>query len=71
MILSPILEYFGYKTKVFQFISDAHTPKNVMIVGIKNQNIHPKDEQILQKIKDSKAYFGIKYHHLEKMMGIL
>ena len=70
-IRALILEYFGYKTKVFQFISDAHTPKNVMIVAIKNQNIHPKDEQILQKIKDTKAYFGIKYHHLEKMTGIL
>jgi SAM-dependent methyltransferase len=70
-IRALILEYFGYKTKVFQFISDTHTPKNVMIVGIKSQGIHLKDEQILQKIKDSKAYFGITYHHLEKMMGIL
>lgn len=65
-----ILEYFGYKTKVFEFISDAHTPKNVMIVGIKNQNGKLKDEEILQKIKDAKTYFGIEYHHLEKMMGI-
>jgi SAM-dependent methyltransferase len=70
-IRALILEYFGYKTKVFQFISDAHTPKNVMIVGIKMQSIHLKDKLILQKIKDSKAYFGIEYHHLEKMMGIL
>ncbi|MDO9254371.1 MAG: SAM-dependent methyltransferase [Bacteroidales bacterium] len=70
-IRALILEYFGYKTKVFQFISDAHTPKNVMIVGIKSQGIHLKDEQILQKIKDSKTYFGIEYHHLEKMLGIL
>ena len=70
-IRALILEYYGYKTKVFQFISDAHTPKNVMIVGIKSQGIHLKDEQILQKIKDSRAYFGIEYHHLEKMMGIL
>lgn len=70
-IRALILEYFGYKTKVFEFISDAHTPKNVMIVGIKNQKILPKDEKILQKIKESKAYFGIKYHHLEKLMDIL
>jgi len=70
-IRALILEYFGYKTKVFQFISDAHTPKNVMIVGIKSQGIHLQDEKILQKIKDSKVYFGIEYHHLEKMMGIL
>jgi hypothetical protein len=26
-IRALILEYFGYKTKVFEFISDAHTPK--------------------------------------------
>lgn len=70
-IRALILEYFGYKTKVFEFISDAHTPKNVMIVGIRNSKAIVKNEKILQKIKDSKAYFGIEYHHLEKMMGIL
>jgi SAM-dependent methyltransferase len=69
-IRALIMEYFGYKTKVFEFISDAHTPKNVMIVGIKHQKPQPVDNQILQKIKDTKSYFGIKYHHLEKMMGI-
>ena len=69
-IRAMILEYFGYKTKVFEFISDAHTPKNVMIVGIKNQKHGENDEKILRKIKDAKSYFGIEYHHLEKMMGI-
>jgi SAM-dependent methyltransferase len=66
-----ILEYFGYKTKVFQFISDAHTPKNVMIVGIRSEKKPFRDEHILSKIKDTKSYFGINYHHLEKMMGML
>jgi SAM-dependent methyltransferase len=70
-IRALIMEYFGYKTKVFEFISDAHTPKNVMIVGIKNQKSTAGDEQILRKIKETKAYFGIEYHHLEKLMGIL
>lgn len=70
-IRALILEYFGYKTKVFEFISDAHTPKNVMIVGIRDQKMEVRDEKILQKIKDAKSYFGIEYHHLEKMMGIL
>ena len=69
-IRAMILEYFGYKTKVFEFISDAHTPKNVMIVGIKNHKSNSDKEQILKKIKDAKAYFGIEYHHLERMMGI-
>ncbi len=65
-----ILEYYGYKTKVFEFISDAHTPKNVMIVGIRNPNYKIKDDKILQKIKDVKEYFGIDFHQLERIMDI-
>ncbi len=67
-IRALILEYFGYKTKVFEFISDAHTPKNVMIVGIKNEHKTIKNPEILAKIEASKQYFGIGYHHLERIM---
>lgn len=65
-----ILEYYGYTTKVFEFISDAHTPKNVLIVGIKNPKAKLKDPALLAKIRDAKVYFGITEHHLEKMLGI-
>ncbi|WP_293299342.1 SAM-dependent methyltransferase [Pedobacter sp. UBA4863] len=73
-----ILEYFGYKTKVFEFVSDMHTPKNVLVVGIRNkeQGVKTKDQSpktkadILQKIKDTKTYFGIGYHHLERLLGL-
>ena len=41
-----------------------------MVVGIKSQKLPVKDKQILQKINDAKAYFGIEYHHLEKLLGI-
>ena len=76
-IRALILEYYGYKTKVFEFISDAHTPKNVLVVGVKKaESLKPKEqgaknkEEILQKIKDTKAFFGISYHHLERLMGL-
>ena len=76
-IRALILEYFGYKTKVFEFISDAHTPKNVLVVGVKrsqesgvrSQKIE-EQEAILKKIKDTKAYFGISYHHLERLLEL-
>jgi SAM-dependent methyltransferase len=68
-IRALVLEYFGYKTKVFEFISDAHTPKNVMITAVRSKQ-PGRNEEVLQRIKDAKAYFGIGYHHLEKMMGI-
>ena len=70
-IRALILEYFGYKTKVFEFISDAHTPKNVLVVGIKGKEKDSKNkEEILQKIKESKEYFGISYHHLERLLNL-
>ncbi|MES2448829.1 MAG: SAM-dependent methyltransferase [Bacteroidota bacterium] len=75
-IRALILEYHGYKTKVFEFISDAHTPKNVLVVGIKPLNPLKgtsemrRKEEILQKIKETKAYFGIDYHHLERLLGL-
>ncbi len=65
-----IMEYFGYQTKVFQFIADAHTPKNVLVMGIKKAIDPKKQQEILAKIRSSKTYFGIGYHHLERLMGI-
>jgi SAM-dependent methyltransferase len=75
-IRALILEYFGYKTKVFEFISDAHTPKNVLVVGVKRaESLKTKAEserqaEVLEKIKASKEYFGIGYHHLERLLGL-
>ncbi len=65
-IRAMILEYHGNKTKVFEFITDAHTPKNIMIVAEKINK--PKDDSILQKIKNAKEFFGIGEHYLEKLL---
>lgn len=65
-----IMEYFGYGTKVFEFISDVHTPKNAMIVGVRNTKAAIKNPKILAKINDAKNYFGIARHHLEDKTGI-
>lgn len=71
-IRALILEYYGYSTKVFEFISDAHTPKNVLIVGQKKHSITNSEKvEILNKMIDTKKYFGIGYHHLEKIMGLI
>lgn len=69
-IRALILEYFGYRTKVFEFISDAHTPKNVLVVGVKTKGQLADKGEILEKIKRTKEYFGIEYHHLETLVKI-
>lgn len=67
-IRALILEYFGYRTKVFEFIADQHTPKNVMIVGERWGK--RRDPAILQKIEEAKAFFGIRQHYLEAATGL-
>ena len=69
-IRSLILEYFGYSTKVFEFVSEAHTPKNVMIVAEKKSKTDNQKQELLKKIEDTKKYFGISFHYLEKLMGL-
>ena len=69
-IRALLLEYAGYKTKVFEFISDAHTPKNVLVVGVRAKDNTSDKGGILEKISNTKKYFGIAYHHLEKLMGL-
>ncbi|MBJ6986542.1 MULTISPECIES: SAM-dependent methyltransferase [unclassified Devosia] len=63
-----ILEVHGYRTKVFEFISDAHTPKNNLIVAQKGQAM--SREAALDRIASVKAMFGIEKHYLEGLMGL-
>ena len=68
-IRALILEYFGYKTQVMEFIEMEHTPKNVLLVGRKISK-NTKDPIIMQQIADLKTQYGIEQHYLEKMLGI-
>lgn len=69
-IRALILEAFGYKTKVFEFISTEHTAKNLLITAIKTETDTTVKQKTLEQIKNLKTMFGIEYHELEKLMGI-
>jgi Methylase of polypeptide chain release factors len=68
-IRALLMEAFGYKTNVFEFISTEHTPKNVMIVGEKRANKNPNKEKILAEIDAIKKIYGIKKHYLEVLLN--
>ena len=68
-IRALILEYFGYKTQIMEFIEMEHTPKNVLLVGRRTSK-GTKDPKILQQIADLKARYGIGRHYLEAALGI-
>ena len=68
-IRALILEYFGYKTQVMEFIEMEHTPKNVLLVGRKTK-AHVDREAILNQIETLKQQYGIKQHYLESILPI-
>ena len=65
-----LLEASGYRTKVFEFVSDAHTPKNNLIVAEKDGRAGRDREAILRQIAETKAMFGIERHYLEGLLGL-
>jgi SAM-dependent methyltransferase len=67
-IRALIMEAHGYKTRVFEFIATEHTPKNILIVGVKQSDSDFPDPEVLKKIENIKATYGIEYHYLERLM---
>ena len=66
-IRALILEKNQYQSKVFEFISNEHTRKNVMLVGIKSSK-DPDTKMISNKIEKLKAEYKIESHYLEKIL---
>ena len=67
-IRAMILEAYGYKTRVFEFISTSHTPKNVLIVGIQDEKRSIPDAEKVEEIRKLRELWGISFHHLERLM---
>jgi SAM-dependent methyltransferase len=63
-----LLELNGYRTRVFEFVSDAHTPKNNLIVAEKDGRTGRGRDAVLGQISEIKAMFGIGEHYLEGLL---
>lgn len=68
ILRSQILELYGYKTKIFEFISSTHTSKNIMIVASRDQH-YQKRNIYLEHIKKTKDFFSIRSHYLETCLS--
>ncbi len=64
-----LLEAQGYKTKLFEFISDSHTPKNMMITAQKYAASDEDRTRALAAYHAAKAAFGVSTHALEARLG--
>ncbi len=63
-IRALIMEKYGYKSQIQEFIEAEHTPKNILLSGVKTNQIQNIAE-IDEKIQKLKAQFGIRTHFLE------
>ncbi|MEI6865367.1 SAM-dependent methyltransferase [Flavicella sp.] len=63
-IRALILEKRHYQTKIFEFVSNEHTRKNVMLVATKS-NKEIDEKALNKKIEGIKDAYGIDEHYLE------
>ncbi len=61
-----LLEWAGYDTKVFEFISTEHTAKNVMIAATKRLPGEARTEAAAKKVREFAAFYDIKSQALAR-----
>jgi SAM-dependent methyltransferase len=59
-----LLEWAGYRTKVFEFISTEHTAKNLMIAAVKTGPRQSADSPGAEHIRSFAAFYGIRRQRL-------
>lgn len=64
---AQLLEWAGYRTKVFEFISTEHTAKNLMIAAIKSHA--PGDPARAARLRDFATFYGIRTQRLATHLG--
>lgn len=64
-IRALLLESRGYQTKVFEFISSEHTPKNTMITATRGR----KRREALSEVEGLKEQFGLRRHRLQELLN--
>jgi len=65
---AALLEWAGYETKVFEFVSTEHTAKNLMIAGVKRPV--PGDRAAAQlRARHLAAFYGIRSQRLADQLG--
>lgn len=62
-----LMETRGYSTRIFEFISPEHTPKNNMIVGTRTGKAN---DRALDEIRSIEQFYGIEKQHLQTLLNV-
>jgi hypothetical protein len=66
---AQLLEWAGYRTKVFEFISTEHTAKNLMIAAIKSRPRAPLNDPVAAQTREFAQFYGIERQRLASALG--
>jgi hypothetical protein len=66
---AQLLEWAGYRTKVFEFISTEHTAKNLMIAGIKARSPGDPSDPSAERTRAFARFYGIERQRLATALG--
>ncbi len=61
---AQLLEWSGYKTKVFEFVATEHTAKNLMISALRTRPAATPDDPIAQRLRAFATFYDIRHHRL-------
>lgn len=62
------LEHAGYRTKVIEFVGSEHTPKNVMLAGVRTAVDAEQRARTAAAIATFRAWFGIRHQALGPLL---
>ena len=66
---AQLLEWAGYRTKVFEFISTEHTAKNLMIAAIKEAPSASRTEVAAGRTREFARFYGVQHQQLATRLG--
>lgn len=65
---AQLLEFAGYRTKVFEFISTEHTAKNIMIAAVRERA--SGDAVMENRIREFARFYGIREQRLAQHLNL-
>ena len=66
---AALLEWAGYDTKVFEFISTEHTAKNLMIAAVKRRQRGSREE-LAARVRELAGFYSVRTQRLAELLGL-
>lgn len=67
---AQLLEAVGCRTRVFEFVSDEHTAKNLLIAAVRPAGRISLRPEIVARARTFAAFYGVRDHRLARRLGI-